>query len=95
MTVSERRQQGRMEWISFFDHQPEDGQDIWYYGEHIGVWTGKYSYSPDDPVSPHLIYCAESFGVVDRMDAPWWMPDDRIMVRPNKPTQPYPSDYPS
>jgi hypothetical protein len=23
-----------MSWISFFDRQPENGQGIWYYGEH-------------------------------------------------------------
>ena len=31
-----------MKWISFFEKQPEHGQDIWYYGEHIGVWAGEY-----------------------------------------------------
>ena len=83
-----------MEWISFFEKQPEDGQDIWYYGPMIGVWSGKYNYSPDDPVSPHIMYCSESFGVVDRMDAPWWMVDDGVMVRPQRPSQQYPADYP-
>ena len=45
-----------MEWISFFDRQPEDGQKIWYYGKYIGVWVGIYHYSPNDPVSPILLY---------------------------------------
>ena len=47
-----------MEWNSFFEKQPEDGQDIWYYGPMIGVWSGKYNYSPNDPVSPHIMYRA-------------------------------------
>jgi len=84
-----------MEWISFFEKRPEHGQRIWYYGEYIGVWAGEYSYCENDPYSPHLIYCHESPGVVDRMDAPWWMPDDGMMNRPIKPTKDYPEDYPN
>lgn len=83
-----------MEWISFFDRKPEHGQDIWYYGEMLGVWCGVYYFAPDDNVSPHVIHCSESPGNCDRMDAPWWIPDDRIMSRPQKPTTPYPPDYP-
>jgi hypothetical protein len=84
-----------MEWLSFFDRQPENGQGIWYYGEHIGVWAGEYVYSPNDPVSPHIMLCHESPGVVDRMDAPWWMLDDGVMSRPDKPEKDYPEDYPN
>ena len=83
-----------MEWISFFDRQPEDGQGIWYYGQHIGVWAGEYHYAPNDPVSPHLIFCHESFGVVDRMDAPYWQPYEG-QPKPSPPYKPYPDDYPS
>jgi hypothetical protein len=84
-----------MEWISFFERQPEDGQGIWYYGQHIGVWSGEYVYSPNDPVSPHIMLCHESIGIVDRMDAPWWMLDDGKMDSPEKPSRPVPPDYPS
>lgn len=84
-----------MEWISFFEKQPKDGQKIWYYGPMIGVWAGKYMYFPNDSYSPHIILCRESPGIVDRMDAPWWMFDDGLMDRPEKPEQPYPADYPS
>lgn len=80
-------------WISFFDRRPEPGQAIYYYGQPIGVWRGRYEYSPDDLVSPHLIHCDESPGVVDRMDAPWWQPFDG-QPKPSKPDQEYPSDYP-
>ena len=83
------------QWISFFEKQPEDGQGIWYYGHKIGVWCGEYVYFPDDPASPHIMLCHESPGVVDRMDAPWWMIDDGEMVRPTKPSRPVPPDYPS
>jgi hypothetical protein len=83
-----------MEWISFFEQQPEDEQHIWYYGKHIGVWRGEYRYSPDDVISPHIMVCHESFGFVDRMDAPWWMPNDGNMQRPTKPAKDYPEDYP-
>jgi len=82
-----------MEWISFFERQPEDGQGIWYYGQHIGVWSGEYVYSPNDPVSPHIMLCHESIGLVDRMDAPWWMPYEG-QDKPEKPSTPYPPDYP-
>lgn len=84
-----------MEWISFFDRKPEHGQGIWYYGEYIGVWAGEYSYCENDPFSPHRIFCHEAPGVVDRMDAPWWMVDDGVMSRPEKPSRPVPPDYPS
>jgi hypothetical protein len=83
------------QWISFFERQPENGQGIWYYGQHIGVWSGEYVYSPNDPVSPHIMLCHESIGIVDRMDAPWWMLDDGKMDRPEKPSRPVPPDYPS
>lgn len=98
-----------MEWISYFDKQPAQGQKIFYYGEFIGVWRGRYSYDPDDGVSPHRMICEETsketedllaeYGlgnlqmVVDRMDAPWWMPDEG-QEKPEKPSQPYPNNYP-
>jgi hypothetical protein len=82
-----------MEWISFFERKPTEGQSIWYYGEYIGVWHGNYVYSVNDPVSPHLIVCAESPGLVDNMDAPWWMPYEE-QERPVKPSKDYPDDYP-
>lgn len=82
-----------MEWNSFFSVQPTDGQKIFYYGEPIGVWRGKYSLDYNDPVSPHRMFCSESPGVVDRMDAPWWMPDEG-QDKPAPPGQTYPEDYP-
>ena len=82
-----------MEWISFFERQPHDGQQIFYYGEHIGVWAGRYKYDPNDPVSHHIIHCSESWGVVDRMDAPYWMPDEG-QPKPERPVYDYPDDYP-
>ena len=81
-------------WISFFQRQPRDGQKIWYYGKHIGVWLGIYHYSPNDPVSHHIILCDEAPGFVDRMDAPYWQPYERKQ-RPAKPEKDYPEDYPS
>ena len=83
-----------MEWISFFEQQPEDGQLIYYYGEYIGVWAGQYIYSPNDPVSPHILICKESPGLVDRMDAPWWMPYEG-QPKPQRPETDYPQDYPA
>ena len=81
-------------WISFFDKLPEDGQKIWYYGEWIGVWLGEYSYTPNDPYSPHIIYCSTVYGFVDRMDAPWYMVYEENDERPQRPQNPYPPDYP-
>jgi len=83
-----------MEWISFFGpRRPINGQKVYYFGEYIGVWRGEYAYSPNDPVSPHLIFCDESFGVVDRMDAPWWQVYEG-QPKPPPPEQTYPPDYP-
>jgi hypothetical protein len=99
-----------MEWISFFEKQPEHGQKIYYYGQYIGVWLGRYEYHPDDLFSPHLIICEEkddetetvlsTYGLaglsmtVDRMDAPWWIPYYG-QDKPPKPKSYYPIDYPS
>jgi len=83
-----------MEWISFFGpRRPIGGQKIIYYGEPIGVWRGRYIISKRDPHCEHLIVCDEALGVVDRMDAPWWMPDEG-QEKPKKPTTLYPPDYP-
>lgn len=93
----------------FGPRRPINGQKIFYYGEPIGVWKGTYSLDYNDPVSPHRMICGEKneetsevlekYGLanmpmtVDRMDAPWWMPDDG-QEKPPKPNQPYPKDYP-
>jgi hypothetical protein len=61
-----------MEWISFFDRKPTDGQTIYYYGKYIGVWRGRYNYSPNDPVSPHLFFCS-THGIAGRVNAPWML----------------------
>jgi len=99
-----------MEWLSFFGYRrPINGQKIYYYGEHIGVWQGRYEIHWDDPVSPHIIICEQrdletdkvlaDYGLnnvafmVDRMDAPWWMPYEG-QPKPEKPSEPYPKDYP-
>lgn len=86
-----------MEWISFHGpRRPINGQKIIYYGEPIGVWRGRYVIDRDDAFCEHLIFCCEGTigGVVDYMDAPWWMPDEG-QPKPPPPEQPYPPDYPS
>jgi uncharacterized Fe-S cluster protein YjdI len=85
-----------MEWLSFFGYRrPINGQKIIYYGEPIGVWRGTYKIDRSDPFCEHLIFCGEGSigGVVDRMDAPWWMPDEG-QDKPQPPKDPYPKDYP-
>lgn len=83
-----------MNWISFFSELPKHGQKIWYYGEYIGVWRGHYIYEPNDPVSPHLVFPIDTFGLADRMDCPWWMPYEDGMQKPDKPSQARPENYP-
>lgn len=89
---------------------PENGQKIFYYGGPIGVWRGRYSYDPRDTVRPHRMVCGErspeldtvlaEYGLdglemtVDRMDAPWWMPDSG-QDKPDAPAAEYPPDYPA
>lgn len=63
-----------MGWISAMETLPQHGQEVWYYGEYLGVWRGHYEFHADALASPHLFICGESPGVCDRMDAPWWMP---------------------
>ena len=83
-----------MEWISFFGpRRPINGQKVYYFGPDIGVWRGRYEIHWDDVVSPHILICEESPGIVDRMDAPWWMPYEG-QSKPVRPTTDYPKDYP-
>jgi hypothetical protein len=63
-----------MGWINAMEQLPQPGQQVWYYGRHLGVWWGRYEFHPDALVSPHQFICGESPGSCDRMDAPWWMP---------------------
>lgn len=82
-----------MEWISFHGpRRPINGQKIIYYGEAIGVWRGHYVIDRNDPYCEHIIICDESPGVVDYMDAPWWMPDEG-QPKPPPPESDYPKDY--
>jgi hypothetical protein len=90
--MMKKNSQKQTEWKSFFSELPEYGQTIFYYGQCIGVWVGRYEWHPNDPVSPHLIF--SEGGVVDRMDAPWWMPCEEHMWKPEKPSTDYPADYP-
>ncbi len=84
-----------MEWISFFGpRRPINGQKVYYFGPCIGVWQGRYEIHRSDPVSEHILICEESPGVVDRMDAPWWMPYEG-QPKPDRPVTDYPKDYPS
>ena len=49
-----------MEWISFFGpRRPINGQKVYYFGEYIGVWQGRYEIHWDDPVSEHILICEE------------------------------------
>jgi hypothetical protein len=94
----------------FGRRRPINGQKIFYYGPNIGVWRGTYSLDWSDPYCPHRMICGErnqetdevlsEHGLdkmtmmVDRMDAPWWMPDEG-QEKPAPPSEPYPKDYPS
>ena len=84
-----------MEWISFFGpRRPIDGQTIYYYGHHFGVRRGTYhSNSNESYWSRHMIHSLECAGYCDRMDAPWWMPDEG-QTKPEKPARIIPEDYP-
>lgn len=94
----------------FGPRRPINGQKIFYYGPNIGVWRGTYSLDWNDPYCEHRMICGErdkdtddvlsQYGLnniqmmVDRMDAPWWMPDEG-QDKPDPPNEPYPKDYPS
>jgi len=80
-----------MIWIKCYERMPINGQEVWYWGEPIGVWRGRYeidkSRDRDQRFSPHLFVCGESWGVVDRDDAPFWMPYEAGASRPLPPTE--------
>lgn len=62
-------------WLHTGATLPTDGQSVYYFGPAIGLHIGTYRYAPDDNYSHHLFHNAD-WGVVDRMDAPWWRPYD-------------------
>lgn len=76
-------------WRHALKELPEDGQQVYYFGPDIGLWVGHYKYSPDDMVSPHL-FLNMNWGVVDRMDAPYWMPYDAERAKSWCPLPPEP-----
>jgi hypothetical protein len=74
-------------WIECRERMPINGQEVWYWGPCIGVWRGHYRIERRDAFCPHLFICGESPGVVDRMDAPFWMPYETGAARPSPPTE--------
>jgi len=74
-----------MEWNCSHKNPPEVGQEVYYFGPHIGIGIGHYRYEeqviksekghPDIQLCPH-IFTNNSFGVVDACDAPFWLPYD-------------------
>jgi hypothetical protein len=86
-----------MIWVSFFPGKdyhrlPINGQKVWYAGPDIGVWRGVYRFTPEDSFCQH--HLLGDGGFCDRMDAPWWMPDEG-QEKPSPPESPYPGGYPS
>lgn len=100
-----------MNWNSFFTCLPTHEQKIYYFGESIkGVFKGRYVFSPDDPVSPHVIICEEEMDPetkavlaeygLDKMT----MTVDRMdapwwmpyegQSKPDRPEKDYPDNYP-
>lgn len=83
-----------MIWIKCRERLPINGQNVWYYGPHIGVWRGRFEIdkTPESEsmrhqcgVSMNLFICGEALGVVDTDDAPYWMPCEPGSDRPEKP----------
>lgn len=100
-----------MDWISFHGpRRPINGQKIFYYGEAIGVWRGRYKLDRNDPYCQHLIICEEKsdkettevlskYGL-DKITMTVdymdapWWMPDEGQEKPTKPTEDYPKDYP-
>lgn len=83
-----------MIWVSCKDRLPINGQRVWYYGPHIGVWRGHFKIDKSTEgramarkwgVPTDLFVCDEALGVVDSDDAPVWMPYEEGSERPEKP----------
>ena len=75
---------------------PINGQRVWYYGPHIGVWRGKFEIDKSEEgramarkfgVPTDLFVCDEALGWVDSDDAPYWMPYEEGSERPEKPQE--------
>lgn len=73
-----------MDWNNSHNNPPENGQKVYYFGPHIGIWVGTYQHKINGvntnkgyvELCPHLFYCDDGFGVVDACDAPFWLPYD-------------------
>lgn len=85
-----------MIWVKCRERMPINGQRVWYYGPHIGVWRGKFVIDKSEegkcmarkyglPVD--LFVCGETLGVVDSDDAPYWMPYEDGSERPAEPEE--------
>lgn len=75
----------RLGWRCSHKDPPQNGQEVYYFGPHIGIGIGHYRYEeqvikgrkggPDVKLCPH-IFTNNTFGVVDACDAPRWQPYD-------------------
>jgi hypothetical protein len=83
-----------MQWVECKVRLPINGQRVWYYGPHFGVWRGKFEIDKSEDgksmarkfgVPTDLFVCDEALGVVDSDDAPYWMPYEEGAERPTKP----------
>ena len=74
-----------MEWNNSHKNPPAEGQKVYYFGEHIGIGIGYYSYDENQRIitqdgtkvdlCPHL-FRNTYWGLVDACDAPFWLPYD-------------------
>ena len=83
-----------MIWIRSRDRMPVNHQRVWYYGELLGVWRGRFVIDKSERgleltrkygVPNTTFHCEESPGVCDTDDAPYWMPYEEGSEKPQPP----------
>lgn len=75
-----------MQWLDSHKKPPDpEGQKVYYFGRHIGLWVGYYKFQLNGihkdngdyvELCPHLFRPLDGGGLVDACDAPYWMPYD-------------------
>lgn len=84
-----------MIWVRCRERMPINGQEVWYFGEMLGVWRGRfvidksawaYRMIEEWGVPNTTFVCGESPGVCDTDDAPYWMPYEAGADRPTPPS---------
>lgn len=77
----------RMKWISVREYLPQDGEKVYYFCEHLGIFRGEFHILKSSYANPNKF--SSNHGVLDSDDVSYWMPYDHTL----RDMIPLPPDY--